>query len=788
MVLAGIGWLTAVGFSRPPYGQLRPTGAAAAHAAIVVGAVSLAGAGLGLVFRWYVRRLTLVSMGTYTGMRGRRLAARGTQRGLAATEPEPGGITANDAGAIDIRRRLAGVLLAAAVLPLLTYVLTIFRPHLDIADDLLIYLVVVVAITVVGGFWPAVLAAVASSLLLNWYFTAPIHTFTIQAPKELLALLLFVTVAVAVSSVVHLAARRAVQAARARDEAASLLELAQTVLGGADSPAAVLDHLTRTHGGQAELQERVGGRWVRTASSGVEGSLPAASRLDIRSDLILLVTGQTDTATPALLAGYAAQAAAALDRERLRTQAAQAEALAEGNRMRTALLAAVSHDLRTPLASIKASVSSLRQTDVEWSEADQADLLATIEENADRLDALVGNLLDMSRLHTGSLQPFLRPTAIDEVAPVALLGLDYSLRVEMAVPDGFPLVLADPGLLERVLANLFSNALQHSPAGGRPPELHAQLAGRPRRARGRRPRPRRARRGEGSHLRAVHPGRRPLPGRRRPRPRGRQRVRRGHGRADRRHGHPRRRAHGQHHAGRGERRPVIRAWPGVMTRVLVVDDEPSILRALRINLSAREYDVSTAVDGTTGLAAVARDRPDVIILDLGLPDMDGTDVIHGVRGWTSIPIIVLSAWGQESQKVAALDAGADDYVTKPFGMDELLARLRAAVRRASPAPDEPVVTTADFTVDLAAKQVVRSDGSDVRLTPTEWQLLEILVRNSGRLVTQRQLLREVWGPAYETESNYLRVYLAQLRRKLEPEPSQPRYLLTESGMGYRFKP
>ncbi|HEX6518609.1 MAG TPA: response regulator [Streptosporangiaceae bacterium] len=224
-----------------------------------------------------------------------------------------------------------------------------------------------------------------------------------------------------------------------------------------------------------------------------------------------------------------------------------------------------------------------------------------------------------------------------------------------------------------------------------------------------------------------------------------------------------------------------------MTRVLVVDDEPSILRALRINLAARDYEVSTAADGTTGLAAVARDRPDVIILDLGLPDMDGTEVIHGVRGWTSIPIIVLSAWGQESAKVAALDAGADDYVTKPFGMDELLARLRAAVRRASPAPDEPVLTTPDFTVDLAAKRVTR-DGQDVRLTPTEWQVLEILVRNNGRLVTQRHLLQEVWGQSYETESNYLRVYMAQLRRKLEPEPSQPKYLLTEPGMGYRFNP
>ena len=223
-----------------------------------------------------------------------------------------------------------------------------------------------------------------------------------------------------------------------------------------------------------------------------------------------------------------------------------------------------------------------------------------------------------------------------------------------------------------------------------------------------------------------------------------------------------------------------------MTRVLVIDDEPSILRALRINLTARNYEVSTASDGTSGLAAISRERPDAVILDLGLPDMDGTQVIHGVRGWSATPIIVLSVWGAEHQKVAALDAGADDYVTKPFGMDELLARLRAAVRRAAPAPDEPVVTTQDFTVDLAAKRVTR-DGVDIRLTPTEWQLLEILVRNRGRLITQKQLLQDVWGPSYGSESNYLRVYVAQLRRKLEPAPSRPRYLLTEPGMGYRFQ-
>jgi two-component system KDP operon response regulator KdpE len=224
----------------------------------------------------------------------------------------------------------------------------------------------------------------------------------------------------------------------------------------------------------------------------------------------------------------------------------------------------------------------------------------------------------------------------------------------------------------------------------------------------------------------------------------------------------------------------------VVTRVLVIDDEEPILRALRINLRARQYEVSTAADGASGLAAMARDRPDVLILDLGLPDMDGTEVIKGVRGWTSTPIIVLSAWGQESQKVAALDAGADDYVTKPFGMNELLARLRAAVRRASPAPDEPILATADFTIDLAAKRVIRG-AEDIRLTPTEWQLLEVLARHEGRLVTQRQLLQEVWGPQYQTEANYLRVHVAHLRRKLEPDPSRPRYLLTEPGMGYRFQ-
>jgi two-component system KDP operon response regulator KdpE len=222
-----------------------------------------------------------------------------------------------------------------------------------------------------------------------------------------------------------------------------------------------------------------------------------------------------------------------------------------------------------------------------------------------------------------------------------------------------------------------------------------------------------------------------------------------------------------------------------MTRVLVVDDDRALARALAINLRARGFDVDVALGGREALSSASSRPPDVVVLDLGLPDLDGLEVLEGLRGWTSVPVIVLSAREDQREKVAALDAGADDYVTKPFGMDELLARVRAAVRRAQPAPEAPVVNTDHFSVDLAARRVTSPEG-EVRLTPTEWHLLEVLVRAQGRMVSQKQLLREVWGPAYEKETHYLRVYFAQLRRKLEPEPSHPVHLITEPGMGYRF--
>jgi two-component system, OmpR family, KDP operon response regulator KdpE len=246
-----------------------------------------------------------------------------------------------------------------------------------------------------------------------------------------------------------------------------------------------------------------------------------------------------------------------------------------------------------------------------------------------------------------------------------------------------------------------------------------------------------------------------------------------------------------------------------VTAVLVIDDEPQIVRALRINLRVREYEVHTAGSAGEALELAARHPPDLVILDLGLPDMDGVEVIHGLRGWTEAPIIVLSGRADSTDKVEALDAGADDYVTKPFGMDELLARMRAVTRRSGTDEYKPQVRLGDLVVDLAAKRVMRqprppaadpdlaasagngedaSRGSDIRLTPTEWHLLEVLLRNPGKLLSQQQLLAEVWGPGYADATGNLRLYMAQLRRKLEPDHARPHWLLTEPGMGYRYQP
>ena len=223
-------------------------------------------------------------------------------------------------------------------------------------------------------------------------------------------------------------------------------------------------------------------------------------------------------------------------------------------------------------------------------------------------------------------------------------------------------------------------------------------------------------------------------------------------------------------------------------KILIADDDPQIIRALRITLGASGYDVVTAKDGTEALQKAISEHPDIIMLDLGMPQLDGVEVIHGLRGWSQIPVLVVSGRTGAADKVEALDAGADDYVTKPFVMDELLARIRALTRRSPIANDTPVVAFGDVSVDFSAKTVDRGGSERVRLTPTEWRLLELLTQSPGLLITRESILTQIWGPNHARDAGYLRLYMAQLRKKLEPEPSRPRYLVTVQGMGYRYSP
>ncbi len=510
-------------------------------------------------------------------------------------------------GGLPPPRKVAGYALALALAPLLALVLANLRLHLNLTSDMLVFLIGVIAVALVGGLIPAVVAAVTGSLFLNYYFAPPFYTFTIAEANNALALVVFVIVAVVVSSIVTDAARRSKQAARAGAESDLLVTTADSILRGEQPLQAVVDRVREAFGMDAvTLLERPGSPaagppsagWRAVASSGggpIAKPEDADVAIPVTDDLCLAARGRTlPAADRRVLGAFAAYAATALEQQRLTAEAEAVRPIAEADRIRAALLAAVSHDLRTPLAAAEAAVTSLRSRDVQWSAEDHDELLATADESLDKLTRLVENLLDMSRLQAGEMSVFPKAADLGEV-------------------------------------------------------------------------------------------------------------------------------------------------------------------------------IASSLD------------------DLGLPDLDGVEVIGGLRGWTDPPIIVLSGRADSTDKVEALDAGADDYVTKPFGMDELLARMRAVVRRSATEPSEPEVTLGEVTIDLAAKHVSRN-GEHIRLTPTEWHLLEVLLRHPGKLLSRRQLLHEVWGPGYADATGNLRLYIAQLRRKLEPDPARPRWLLTEPGMGYRFQP
>jgi len=387
-------------------------------------------------------------------------------------------------GGLTVRRRLAGLGVGAAGCMLLTAVLVATRGTFSLASEMLLYLTLVVLVALVGGVYPAVLTAVAASLLLNWFFTPPLYTFDIAVFDNALALVVFVVVAAAVSSVVDLAARRTAQAARSRAESELLSTVAGSVLRGEQALPALLERVREAFAlTSVTLLERDDGRapWRVVGCAGPEPCASPAegdTEVAVDEDLHLALRGRVLPAEDRrVLAAFAVQAAVALRQQRLSAQAAEAGALGEANAMRTALLTAVGHDLRTPLASIKAAVSSLRSPDVTWGAEDEAELLAAIEESADHLDALVADLLDMSRLQTGVVRPVRRPVGLDEVVPGALAGLASDIEVEVDVPEDLPRVLTDAGLLRRVVGNLVHNAVRHAGNAGGPIAVRASSLG-----------------------------------------------------------------------------------------------------------------------------------------------------------------------------------------------------------------------------------------------------------------------------------------------------------------------
>ncbi len=583
------------------------------------------------------------------------------------------------------------------------------------------------------------------------------HTLAVDDGLNVLTLGLFLVVSLAVASVVDSAARRRHQATVARAEANTLGMLNRTVLRGEYDVPRLLELVRETFG--AESAELVPPDHPVPPGDSVA---PAT-----KQSLLVLHGASLGPADQRILAAFAGHVGVLREREELARQTAAARELEAGNRTRTALLAAVSHDLRTPLAGVQAAAETLRLHDERLAPEDRADLLLAIEESTGRLTAIVSDLLDMSRLQTGAVQPVLSDVSLDEVVRAALVGLPDDGRVRTAGP--LPMASADAGLLERVLANLLGNALRHTDGAV---EVSGSTVGH------------RVRLCVADHGRGVPPEQRHRmfePFQRLgdsasgdgvgPRPRRGPRAGRGAGRQPGRHRDPRRRTD---HGGR--------AGGGGM-RILLVEDDPTLRRTLAIGLRAEGHEVLTAGDGRTALAAAREDDPQLMVLDLGLPDISGVEVLTRLRGWTQLPVIVLSARSDSTDKVDALDRGADDYVTKPFGMEELLARIRATGRRSG--TDLPAVTAGDLRIDVAAREATRA-GTTVRLTPTEWQVLEVLLRNPGRLVPRADLLHEVWGPGYDRETNYLRTYLGTLRKKLEADPGRPEHLITEPGIGYRF--
>ena len=645
-----------------------------------------------------------------------------------------------------------------------------------------LYIFAVLPVALFWGTLVAVPVAVASMLAFNFFFLPPLYSFTLADRQNWSALAVYIVTAVVVGGLASRYRTRGAEAEQREREAALLSDIAVELLRGthldqeldriAERTAAVL--------GVSSVRIALGER----ARSGSHDS-PHLLVVDGRPIGTLFTPESEEPALATcrrLLPALASLLAVARERETLAREALDADTLRRSDTVKTAVIQAVSHDLRTPLATIEQALDGLESGELALTDDDRAALLETIRVEHSRLKRLVENLLDLSRLQVQAAEARPELWTADELVSGALDELGDDSHVNVTAPAeataGSHRRDPDPAR-SRQPDRERTSCLATGRAGPRPSDGHAEGAAHPRD----RSRPGSPRGRTRAHLPTLLP-------RRRPTRRARRRSRVGH----------RARVH------RGQRGSVVardsrgpgglvrpgaatrgaaRRGPGVSgERVLVVDDEPQFLRALQTNLRGAGYDVVAATTAEEALSAAALRPPDAVILDLLLPDGRGTDVCRELRRWTDAPIILVSAVGDEVEKISALDAGADDYVTKPFAIGELLARLRAALRRAGPAT-EPTLVIGALSIDLE-KHSVSMDGEAIHLTPHEFELLRVLAQNEGKLLTHKTILREVWGPAYQQESSYLHVFVSQLRRKLEPDPARPRYILTEPGAGYRL--
>ena len=693
--------------------------------------------------------------------------------------------------AVPAGRRAAGWALGL-LLPLAAVAIGILgRDVLGLSTDVVLFFLATVISALVGGLGPALLAAVAGALLLNFFLTPPLYTFTIAERENVITLVAMVLVAVLVALVVDRAARRAQQAAQARAEAALLASFSRTVLTRADPLPRLLDKIREAFTlSTVAILERRDGRWTVSACAGPpDCTRPEQADVDVAVDPDTHLVGRGRTLAAAerrLLDAVAGQAMLALRNQQIAAEAAQARRRADATELRTALLSAVGHDLRTPLASIKAAAGSLRDERLRLSEHDRAELAATVEESADRLTGLVENLLDSSRLATGAVTPHLQPVGFDEVAPLALRGLDGAERVRLEIDERAPEVLADPGLLERVVANVVDNALRHG--RGAPVVLRASSL-------------RRSSSSCGSST--------PAPACRADE-------------ADRLFS-PFQRLGDRDPRGLGLGLSVARGFTEAMGGTLTAEDTPGGGLTVVVSLPAaprsrragpgQSRDPSPSRRRRPAAPPGAADQPDRARLRRRHRRRRGDRPARrgrpGARGRRPRPRAARPRRHRRHRRAPPLHRGADRRAVRAHRLggqggcpgprrrrlrDQAVRGRRAGGAAAGRGPPggrdggpHRRVDAGDLSIDLADRVVSRA-GEPVRLTPTEWSILELLVQHQGRLVGRQELLRHIWGPAERKETSYLRVYLAQLRRKLEADPAHPEHLITEAGLGYRFRP